>query len=415
MANTSLTSVNDILKRLYPDNVSDANFKSYPALAMMKKSHFVSTGGQGHVVPIVLSYGAGASHTFSSAQSYTYPATYKGFLVTTTKDYVVRRIEGEALAHAQGDRMALLELISSNTEDAFALANKKMGWQLFRDGNAYIGAVGTSGITTTSLTLSVPTDIHNFEVGMEVVAASTAAGSIRSGSATITGINIGTYTLTTDSNWASQITSIADADYLYAIGDAPNGGTAAGLKGFDAWIPSVAATDTFFGVARTGLSKLSGLRYDASGYSSVRECLIRGQHYMNTNITNGGIDTCFVHPNVYRQLLLEMDGKENITRQAQSLKGPVEFGFNGFRLIGDKGPIDIFADINCQPTVAWMLSWGDWKLLSAGGEAPRLIQHGDKLINVYNEDTAEMRIGHYSQVACFNTSRQGRVTMPAFS
>lgn len=104
---------------------------------------------------------------------------------------------------------------------------------------------------------------------MVVASASNAdGGTLRTGSATITGIDLNTGSLITTTTWSSAITSLGLGDYLYRTSaDATNGGSAVVIQGFQAWAPASTAslTASFFGVTRsTYQSKLAGVFYDNS-------------------------------------------------------------------------------------------------------------------------------------------------------
>ena len=111
---------------------------------------------------------------------------------------------------------------------------------LYGDGT---GAKGQSASNSSPITLVNINDITNFEVGMVIVAASSATGSIRSGSGAITAVDRDAGTIT----YTGTITSLTANDYLFTQGDAPNGGANVKVSGLPPDSSSAPAPTAFFG------------------------------------------------------------------------------------------------------------------------------------------------------------------------
>lgn len=419
------TYADAILKYLYADSVEDAiNIKS-PFLGQITKGQFKSTGGHGMVLPVRAGLGGGGSHSFTNAQSYAIPGTTKAFTITVKKDYVLKYIDGDALAQMQDDSVTFINGLTEVTTEGFNLARQRMQIEAFGNGSAALGQCTGSSVSTVYVTLNNKYDVHHFHVGMEVEAAGTATGSKRSGTATITGINYSSGILQTDTNWTSQITNFctgSNDDYLYAVGDSADGGTVQGIAGLSSWLPVSASRlaagggDSHFGVDRGVASVLYGGYYDGSSYTSLREALIRAQ----TEFFSMGqqtLDTIILPPQAYRQLKLETDAKETITRPAVSSKGAVAgIGYAGLHLDGDSGPLAVFNDPYCPATAAFFLDIGTWEVVSAGGMCPRIINFKNgELLTVYNADRAELRIGGYWNLICHNPGLNARMLLKSYS
>ena len=420
----NLTYANAILKYLYSDSVASVvNVKS-PFLGSVKKGQFIDTGGLGHVIPCRAGLGGGGSHTIADAQTYAIPGITKSFVVTTISDYVVKYIDGRTMASMMTKRESLVNGLTEMMDEAFGLAKQRMQIEAFGDKSASLAKCTGSSVSTVYVTLDNKYDAYHFHVGMEVESAATATGSTRTGSATIVAINYADGILQTDTNWTSQITNFctgSNDDFLFAVGDSCNSSTVLGVAGLSAWLPPSASRlaygggDSFFGVDRGINDNLYGLYFDGSSYTNVREAIIRAQTEFNSRA--GDIDTIILPPHAYRQYLLETEAKETIVRYAQTQRGAVaSIGYKGVELIGDKGPIAILCDPYCPKLAAFFLNMDSWSVLSAGGDMPRILNFDNgKLLTVSNADTAELRIGGYYNLACFNPGLNGRMLLKSYS
>ena len=77
-----------------------------------------------------------------------------------------------------------------------------------------------------------------------------------------------------------------------------------------------------------------------------------------------------------------------------------DVGFQALSIIGPKGPIKIIADQNCTPDVAYLLQMDTWTLNSLG-PAPHILDlDGNRMLRIHNDDSYELRVGFYGNVAC---------------
>ena len=248
-----------------PNAIMLAFLETSPLLGMMKKR--TDLGGEYLRVPITRVAPQGRSRTYTTAKTNKVGSETEKFLVTYGSNYHVCQLSGDVVDDTKGPANSLYDAIDHEMEGAIATLKKDIRMNLFGNLGGARGTIATSGVgADPTLTLANAEDSVNFEVGMEICAASTdgTSGALRDSGQAITLIAIDRVagTLEADENW-SEIASIADGDYLFAEGDF--GSAWSGLAG---WIPYTAPTsgDSFYGVDRSDdVNRLAGLRYDGSG------------------------------------------------------------------------------------------------------------------------------------------------------
>jgi hypothetical protein len=142
---------------------------------------------------------------------------------------------------------------------------------MYRSGSGSIGQIA-SGQATATITLSDLEAVVNFEVGMTLVASTAdGGGSVKSGTAVVTGVDRDLGTVTFAAALNTLIATIAANDYLFVQGDYDGK-----IKGLQAWLPNNAPTtgDNFFSIDRSvDATRLSGVRFDGSAMP-IEEALI---------------------------------------------------------------------------------------------------------------------------------------------
>lgn len=408
-----------MLKEMYPlRTMEELGYWNKPFLAMVTKDS--EAGGDQEKIPVDVAPVQAASATFSSAQTQAaaVSSTFRGFEVTTVNHYSLARIQGKMVRATRNDKMAFAKGLEKEVSNAFRTMGKKIETHMFRDGQGWIGRVGTSGISTTTLTLAHATQAHCFEYLQEVVLTSSLSGALRDSgnSATITGINRSGGTLVTDSNWTSQISGATDDDYIIPIGDYVSASDELCIAGAEKWIPATAPTsgDSHFGVDRSiDVERLAGIRYDGSS-DTIDDALINGQSEASAN--GAPPDYCFMSQFNVRRLVKSLFGKvryETVQLQGKGSDGEpmANVGFQGIRIIGDTGPITVVADPFVPYDVAWMLNLDSWVLYSMGEFPGILMEDGQRIRAVYNADEYEVRVGGYPQLACHNPGANCRIKL----
>ena len=401
----SLTSA--ILKTLFaPGEIPDLFYKISPVFAVMKKDP--TFGGQGEKVPMRVNPVQSTSATFSAAQTAAtnYSTNYQAFTVTPVKKYAIARITGEMVMASQTDRTSFTRALSAEIKSAQLNFVQSLEKQILRDGAGVLGVVGTSGLTTTTLTLAHYTQANNFNVGQLLVSAADTSSSLQSGSAAITGIDRDAGTLTTGSNWTSQITTIADGYSLFVSGDYVSAADRLCVSGLTAWNPyaTTGLGTAFYGVTRSlDTNRLAGSRLDGSGMT-IEDALISAQQKV---VDLGQVPNLAIMSGWQFRRLVQQLGTKVIYNemQARNAAGPLaNVGFRTVLIQGSMGPIEVLASPYQDYNYTEMINSDNYTINSMG-PLPQILTQGagaEMIIPVYNEDTYEIRIGSYLNVKCEN-------------
>lgn len=413
MASANLTSMDAVVRELWPQQrVNNLTYQASAFWGMVGKDPKF-TEKKRH---IALRYGnpQGRSATFSTAQTNATASKFDDFEITRISDYAVGTIDGETLEATEDNKAALVDALETETEGALDELANTLSFDLWKAGSGSRGRVATSGITTTSLTLATRDDVVNFEVNMEVVVGSSETAAVRSGSATITGIDYDNGKLTTDSNWTSQISGATDADYIFVQGDAQNGGSAVKkVSGVSAWIPTSApSATTFFGIDRTAHNiRLGGVRHDGSGDGTIKEALknlaAKIRFYGGRRAKP---DVVFLNTMDLNKLDLELGNERRYERIDVK---DADVGYDAITFHTPAGVVRAVEDRYVPQGYAWMLMMSTWEFASLKA-APRMIRHdGLNVARQSSADGVEYRAVYRGQLSCDAPGWNGVATLPS--
>ena len=410
-----LTALDAALKQHYSvKRVRDMVYKKNPLLAMVPK--YTKFGGKNLPVPIRYADPANRSAGFQQGQrsvgsgpSSTSASAFQDFLLTRVKNYSFAYLDGETVEAAQGDMNTFVREATNEINGAINIITRDLAGDLYKDGTGVRGRV--SGTPGTTMTLATTEDVVNFEVGMALVVATTATGTIRSSSdvPTISGINRDTGVITLSTDVSGYGSAWADGDYVFAYGDAPNNsGLLPKVVGLDGWIPSSAPGATsFFGVDRSiDTTRLGGVRYDGTS-ETIEEALIGAAVRLSRE--GGSPDCVFMNQTHVGELLKSLGSKVQYD-VAKSHDGII--GFDAIRIHTPAGVIKVIADLNCPVGVAYMLQMDTWKLYSLGESPKFLSQDGLKMLRQATSDSYEVRLGYYAQFGCDAPGWNCRIALP---
>jgi hypothetical protein len=421
-----MTEAAAILKEKYPfSQVAELGLKTNKFLGMVKKD--TSAGGDQQKLPMSVANLQASAATFSTAQtlSSSLSSLKRAFEITTVAGhYTIARMSGKVLAATKTNADAFLRAFDSEIRSAFATENRRAEIALARDGQGWLGRVASESSTALTLTDGSNGAGHRFEANMELVASSSLSGALRTGSATVTGINRQTGVLTSDSGWTSQITGLVANDYLFPSGDYVSASDVLLVRGLDAWLPETAPTsgDSFFGVDRSiDVDRLAGVRYDADAAGdTIEEALINAQ---SEGAANGAVpDVAFLPFKRYRQLLSALGSKREYSeridvpaRLTDNSDGTERFSahvsYRGIVIEGDEGPLRVFSHPLLDYNVGFCLTLDTWTLFSTGMYPRVLDDDGSQMLRISNDDGYEIRIGGYPQLATNNPGANVRIIL----
>jgi len=389
------TAANAILKELYGGQVVQvAVYKDNPALALLPK--VTDFGGKYYPIPIIVAASAGRSSTFTNAQGNQAAPQMNEFLLTSKNDYSLATIQNRTMKAATTDKMSFIRTAKVLVDMAIREIDLSAGSSVYRSGTGSIGKLN-SAPSTGVCTLTIKTDVRQFELNMTLQANATDGGaspraalgyviarSVVNGTVTVATSGIGG-AAASPSGWTTN-------DYLLVQGD-----NNLKMSGFYSWLPDSDPTsgDNQYGVDRSADPwRLGGGRYDGSAYS-VEEALIEATELAAAESGGATPDTAFCTFATHSAVKKALGPKV----QYIDLKGPANIGFRGIRVDGAKKEINLIPDRNCPDQRLWLLTLDTW-LLASLGEYPEIQRYGDGLdmLRVYNADASELRIAGYGNL-----------------
>lgn len=409
MPNIDYSAVTPVLKELVAgQKVESEIYKNNPFFALMPKN--TEGGGKYYPSPVQIGAGQGRSATFSNAQANISPDVYREFLVTYAKDYGIGRIDNQVILGAKNDKQAFVNAVKRMLDSATQNIKNSLASALFRSGTGSIGQIGS--ISTGVITLASPLDVVQFEVNQKLNAAATDGGTPRAAAGYVIAVNrsSGTVTVSTSYGGAAGTPSGWTAnDFLLVDGDSN-----AKITGLAGWIPFTApSAAAFFGVDRTAdVVRLAGNRLDATG-QSIEEGL---QDFLTQIAINGGQPDYFItNPNSYTALQKSMGSKAQIVQLAVDIgkEYKATVGFSALEVQMSGMTVKVLQDRNCPAQFGYALQMNTWEFVSLG-QAPSILTYGSEgleMLRVYNEDSAELRMGYYGNLVCSAPAYNGVIKM----
>lgn len=419
MAATYANSSNQIaaLKELYTDDkdyMKDLVYKENPFLALVPKNESPD-GFAGKYIPVPLEYGTpqGRSHNFANAQNQQTPTALASYFVFVIEDYQLVTITNLLMEQTKSNAGAFVDAAKLQMDGGFRNITNNIAFELFGDGTATRGqssaASSQAGVTVggTILPLGNIQAVVNFEVGMLLVASSSAGGAPSPDTVLVTSVNRATGVIagtasaaTLSANWAIG-TGIA---FLSIAGDIPaagasNTGSFEALSGLAAWIPtaSPASNDSFWGVNRSAdPTRLAGLRFDARAFT-IEEGMTNALAFLNRE--GGKPDLAVMDFQSYAALVNSLGAK---VQYVQVKHDEVEVAFEGITFQSAYGRVTVLADRSCPAQTCYLLTMATWKLRSLG-KVPHILTYGMEGLEglrVGNADALEIRIGYYGNLIC---------------
>lgn len=384
MAILDLTAMNAALKELYDGQVvENLVYADNPFLAMVpKKTNF---GGKYKPIPIVTGVSQGRSATFSNAQGNQSAVQIESFLLTRKSDYSIATIDNQTMLASATDKMAFLEGAKLVIDGAIRSCTNSLASALFRSGTGVIGQILSQ--TGTTITLTNPQDVVQFEVNMYLGASATDGGAL------LGAPDIAIVTKVDRTNGILTFSAVpgtwVNGSYLQVQGDTNNK-----ISGLNAWIPPTNPSATaFYGVDRSvDVTRLGGVRYDGSA-QTIEEALIDGSSLLARE--GGKPDVAIVNFASWSALEKSLGSKVVYV----DAKGPANIAFRGIMVNGANSMIKVFPDRNQLAQTCHLLQMDTW-CLEGLGDCPQILRYGDglEMLRVYNADAGEVRVGYYANL-----------------
>jgi len=400
----SISSYTPALKQYYLDIVPEnETYKKRPWFALVPK--IVTFEGLNSPLPLMYSNPQGVSASFSSALAAQEPTQLAAFTLTRAPKYGFATLQGEAYLAARSNVGSFVSSFATEIDNTFLEMTQDIHFDMYGDGSGIRSNIAfLAGLV---ITLSNPTDVRKFSVGMSLEIAPAPTGASRVGPAYIVAINRSTGTITLSALPAGTVVG----DGIYRLGSR---GPSTNLQGLAAWLPMggpIAAP--FFGVSRqVDSGRLAGIWLDARG-SSVFDALITLATQIDVN--GGTPDYAFMHPIKYAELVKQLGNQvlyENVIME--------EYGNIGFKAVvvqTDFGEIRVISDSMATPISSnqwsdagptayagaypiYMLQLDSWYMMSLD-TAPHIIQDdGLFVIRAATEDAIQVRLRFLGNLGC---------------
>lgn len=379
MAASDLTSVAYIYKRMYSaDQVGDIARREHPLFSMVDER--AGFGGTAFFYAIRYGNPQGLSNSFANAQANAKGSKGVQLQANRKQKYGVITLNGEAMAAAEGDKAAFLDLVTQETEGILEEFGDSLAFDIHRAGNGDRGR--RLSISTNIVTLTVPDDARNFKVDMTVIASPNQNGSSpRTGSTTVASVDedLGTVTLTS----AAAITSFANNDYLFRQGDQ---GTC--MEGLEALFPltAPAPAESFRGIDRSvDTRRLSGVRINDPG--APLEELIGLSGVKISQVGKRGRMGC-VNPINFWIAARRLGAQVMYSNGG----GTADYGFQYINVHSPAGTIKVYSDADCPQDRGRVLNL-DYLYLKHLKGLPHIINDdGNYNLRMTSEDAIEARV-----------------------
>lgn len=384
---------NAALKEYYDDQkVENLAYDDNPLMVMMPKRPKAT--GKYIPVPVIYEVSEGRSSVFANAQGNQSPMQLAEFLITLRPDYSIATLANQLMEASSNDTGSFVDFATQYVDIAIQSCALSGASALFRTGTGTVGQI--SAVTAGVITLTSPNDVSQFGINQTLQANSTDGGSPRAALGYVIARNVmgGTITVSATAMGGSAGTPSGwtTSDYLLVQGD-----NNAKMSGLSAWLPSTApgVSDNFYGVNRSADSRLYGLAYNGA-QQPVEEAIIDAA--MIVRREKGRPRHLFLNYGTESALVKALGARREYVDWA-SEDGVI--GFRGVKVQGPAGPIECFADRNCQAGTGYLLQMNTWKLNSLG-TVPRIFRYGDQLdmLRLANADASEVRVGYYANPSC---------------
>jgi hypothetical protein len=399
MANNTVTTIDNALLEYYSaGRLVKLAYENHPFFAMVnKRKDFF-----GQDIPIVPWYarGQGRSRVFATAKTNATADAVAKFRLTRAKDYGVTFIDMEALLATENDAGSFLQLGVDAVEGIQETVANNLAMSLYRNHGGARGKIAAGGVAATTLTLENPADVVNFEVGMMLKHASTdgTSGALEAEAAIqITKVDRQAGILT-----FASTTGFDAGNYLFVEGD-----FGVALRGLASWLPtSVSGSDSFLGQNRSTDSRLSGIYVDAvtAGYDHVEAI----EYADALCVREGGRpDTILCNPLDLRVIRTSLGSQLEYTTADTDL---ASVSFKAIQVSSSgNGNMKVISDPDCPIGTIFGLEMKSWTFFSLG-DAPRgLESHKFKFITSESEDSVQVRVGYYGNLACYAPSHNFRI------
>ena len=413
----NLANFSPALKQIYPKGVPESmTLKDHPWWAKIEK--VMDFQGVNLKLPFKFADPMSVSRTLTTAMTNRLVSSsqYANVTLTRGRQFGVITIDRETILASATEAGAFLAARKSEIDSIINQVGNRLSQDQFGDGSGILGQISSaSTVASSTITLSDPNQVVNFEVGQNVVLTAAVpnvgtAPTLLSGNGWIIAVDrdAGNLTLSASAggaaaNWSTVFTGAAVTNYILQAGDAVNSTASAGgaIVGLAGWLPLVAPTNTdnFFGMNRfSDVSRLGGIRFPGAGLP-IEEVLNKTADRVARD--GGRPDLALFNYAQLGNLTTSMGAKARYIEFQP--KGGVDtaLSFASYKVPGPKGDITVMADGDCPSGQGYMLQSNTWSFHHLSG-APELVTMGNVggVLQEATLDALQVRCFTYGQTMC---------------
>lgn len=390
---STLSTVAFIYRKMYGEGVGDAASREHPLFSNIRK--VAKFRGESFRYSVQYGNPQGVSGTMTSAQAGAAASKGLQFEAFRFKKYGIITLDGEAIAAAEGDDGALVDLVTRETDGIISEMVDSLAFDLYRDGTGKRGKV--SAIATNTLTLTVADDARNFKVDMTVIASTNANGSSpRTGSTKVAAVDedAGTVTLVS----AAAITSLSVNDFLFRAGD-----PATCVEGLEVCTPLTAPTigESF----RTKDRGVDPPRLAGSRVSDLNNVIEENAGLVGVKISQRGrkAKEYYLNPVNFYQVVKRQGARVEYTNGG----GRADIFHETIALHTPAGTLRVYSDPDCPIDRGRVVNPDDQYLRHLKDYPHIIMDDGRDSLRQTSDDGIEVRVRAMGNLIQRNTASQG--------
>lgn len=408
-ANVDTLLRND-LERAYEDMAFGGNYAAL--IGLMEKEDFT---GDAKKVPLKHALGAGQSATAATAYTNATLAGRQAFIVTPFTCRGDSVIPLDQAAFTTGDDNSVADLLLDESKTAMDSCKMQFDQALAGDGSGVLFTItANSGGGPYTLTLSTTTQCNRITVGATYVTKATNfAGSLDTGSITVTNVQAQNKTIVVTANggWTPTNTHVGG---LQGTVQASTANTV--WPGIPGWIPPAASrpvsNTAFFGVDRTiNETKLAGLYLSQAGLQPLEA--INQMAYAIADIPGSAPDLCVMSFKTLGKIVATLQTQRRYTEG--STQGPgISVFYKTVTIAGPMGAgsLDLIGSSNWDEDKIAVLTKSSWVMASPRNKpfVPDTVS-GTPIIDVPGTGTALATYRAQAVVYCKAPGFNGMITI----
>ncbi len=395
-----------ITKVRYADGVPDSIFERAHCETYSLMPAKTDAFGDPYHVALRHESNQNTGHTFGIAQNVDEPSKYVAFDLPGVTQYTFARASGPVIKKLQDKIGAMTAAWTNEVDGAMLTAIIDIEILSHGDGTGIRGVAASAGTVGVPLTLTIPSDISKFFLGMKLqtvsdrtfnpVTVTPIADATGSNCPKVSAINRKTSAMTLSPAFGSTIAGA----FVIRAGDAAAGNKAKVAPGFSGFVryDGVTPPGMYYNVnGDTDPIRLAGQLFNGAG-SSIEDLIVDGSAEVRAYGGNQPKIAQF-NPRRVAKLRKELNAK-SIYDRAELTSQIANVSFKTIVVHGDDGDINVMSNPFLNITEGELWNMNSWVRKSAG-PAPEVADlDGNEMLRVYNADVYEMRVtANYTQ-AC---------------